>query len=539
MNGNVPEILAPAGTYEAFEAALSAGCDAVYAGGSLYSARAYAGNLSEGEFIKALDRAHLFGKKIYLTLNTLLKETEAGDALQRFIMPLYKAGLDAVIVQDMGVFSVIKDSFPDLPVHASTQLGITSAYGASLAKELGFERVVCGRELTLTEIISIRSKADIEIETFVHGAMCYAYSGKCLFSSFAGGRSGNRGRCAQPCRKVYELTADNDLPLKEGVKEHIMSLKDMCTIKELPYLIDAQIDSFKIEGRMKNPSYVALTTQTYKNARDLYIKLKGNKTSFDDLSPGARKEYLRQTEEYMNDLKDIYNRGGFSSGYFFTEGSFAGAESDNVVTDVASRTMLSPLRPSHAGLETGTIKKVCAPDVSIALTRDVNKGDVLELIGVGEKSGVELTCNVSGKAGDVISLKGKELKRLYPGMKVFRTKNAALLRRIKEDILDAEPVIAAECHIEAYKNRPLKIILNSGEVNIEMEGELVEKAENAPVTAEVLAGKMKKSTGSGIEITTVRCYIDEDAFVRMSAFNELRRKAADAVREEIVGRYHR
>ena len=201
---NKPEILAPAGTKEALSAAVNAGCDAVYLGGDLFSARAFAGNFSEEDLIKSLDYCHLFDIKIYMTVNTLMKQSEI-LSLEDYMRTFYNAGLDGVIIQDMGAAMVLKEAFPLLDLHASTQMSISSEYGARLLKSMGFTRIVPARELSLKEIRKIKENSDIEIESFVHGAMCYACSGKCLFSSFMGGRSGNRGRCAQPCRQCYEI----------------------------------------------------------------------------------------------------------------------------------------------------------------------------------------------------------------------------------------------------------------------------------------------------------------------------------------------
>ena len=299
-----PEILAPAGTPAALLAAIRAGADAIYLGGSLFSARAFAGNFNQEELLKAIEDCHLFDVKLYMTVNTLMKEKEM-SGLVSYMKPFYQAGLDGVIVQDVGCAKVLQEAFPDLALHASTQMSISSAYGAALLKAQGFKRVVPARELSLAELKEIKEESGIEIETFVHGAMCFSYSGKCLLSSFAGGRSGNRGRCAQPCRKCYDL-------LDVGAQEYAMSMKDMCTLRILPDLIEAGIDSFKIEGRMKNPVYVASTVNAYKKARDYYLESVAGGT-FD------RKKYEDFIRPLEKELADIYNRGGFSEGYYYTE----------------------------------------------------------------------------------------------------------------------------------------------------------------------------------------------------------------------------
>ena len=291
------ELLAPAGNYEAFKGALIAGADAVYLGGSAFGARAYADNFSREEICEAIRYAHIFGKKIYLTVNTLVKEKEF-SALYDFLLPFYESGLDGVIIQDIGVLTFVKEYFPGLELHVSTQMTITGAYGASLLKREGACRIVPARELSLEEIREIKAKTDIELEAFVHGAMCYCYSGQCLFSSILGGRSGNRGRCAQPCRLPYRFN--------EGEEEYPISMKDMCTIEILPELIEAGIDSFKIEGRMKKPEYAAGLTAVYRKYIDLYYKCK---------EMGKTDQYV-VTKEDMQQLKALYIRSDRSEGYY-------------------------------------------------------------------------------------------------------------------------------------------------------------------------------------------------------------------------------
>ena len=234
------ELLAPAGTPEAFQAAISAGADAVYLGGSLFGARAYAGNFTRDQLLSALDYAHLRDKKVYLTVNTLLKDAELG-LLYDYLLPFYEAGLDAVIVQDYGVLAFIKESFPDLPLHASTQMAVTGAGFAKLLKERGVTRVIPARELSLTRIRQIREKSGLDVEVFVHGALCYCISGMCLMSSLLGGRSGNRGRCAQPCRLPYSVFDKAGSPLSGEGNAYALNTKDMCAADLLPKLLEAGV----------------------------------------------------------------------------------------------------------------------------------------------------------------------------------------------------------------------------------------------------------------------------------------------------------
>lgn len=257
----MPELLSPAGNWDSFIGVMNAGADAVYLGGDKFNARAYADNFTTKQLVEALQLAHLHGKKIYLTLNTLIKEREFGE-LYDYIAPLYEAGLDGIIIQDFGVLSFCKKFFPEMELHASTQMTVTGSEGVRFLQEQGVCRVVPARELSLEELVRIKKDTGVALETFIHGAICYCYSGQCLFSSFLGGRSGNRGRCAQPCRLPYTVKGREGYPL---------SLKDMCTIELLPKLMDAGIDSFKIEGRMKKPAYAAGVTSIYRKYIDRYL----------------------------------------------------------------------------------------------------------------------------------------------------------------------------------------------------------------------------------------------------------------------------
>lgn len=294
------ELLAPAGDKECFKAALLAGADAIYVGGKRYGARAYAGNFETDDLIECLKLAHLFEKKVYLTVNTLMKQSEL-DELTDFLRPLYEEGLDGVIVQDLGALSIIREAFPGLELHASTQMTVTGPFGANVLKEYGVSRVVPARELSLDEIVTIKKETGLEIETFVHGAMCYGYSGQCLFSSMLGERSGNRGRCAGPCRLPYVVKYDGKR-LNDENEMYQLSLKDLCTLEVLPKLIDAGIDSFKIEGRMKTPEYVSFVTGMYRKYIDLYYK-----------NP---KKYCVSKED-ITSLKNRFSRGSIQSGYYF------------------------------------------------------------------------------------------------------------------------------------------------------------------------------------------------------------------------------
>ena len=278
-------------------ACINAGCDAVYLGGSKFGARAYAQNFIDEEIVRAVKYAHVFNKKVYLTINTLIKEREFKEAID-YVSPFAKAGIDAFIVQDIGLISALKSQYPDVDIHVSTQGFATGVNSVKFFKDLGAARVVLARELSLKEISEIKDKVDIELETFIHGAMCYSYSGQCLFSSSLGGRSGNRGRCAGPCRLSYK-------PYVDGVKYedcYTLSMKDQCTIEILPKLIDAGIDSLKIEGRMKKPEYTAFTTAIYRKYLDnIYENGKCIVSGKD-----------------MDNLRKMYMRSEIQTGYYYT-----------------------------------------------------------------------------------------------------------------------------------------------------------------------------------------------------------------------------
>ena len=293
------ELLAPAGSLKTLKAVIHAGADAVYLGGSMFGARAYANNFNEEELLEAIRFGHIHGRKIILAVNTLLKEYELGQ-LYDYLHPYYEAGLDAVIVQDMGVMEFIKTHFPNLPIHTSTQMTITNVEGARLLKEQGVERVVTAREMSLEEIQRIHDEVGVELESFIHGALCYCYSGQCLFSSIIGGRSGNRGRCAQPCRLSYEVL-QGEKSLTGHHATPILSLKDMCTLPFLYELADHGVDAFKIEGRLKTPEYAAGVVSIYRKYMDSYLD-------------GSR---IPVEKKDIRALLELGNRGGFTNGYYY------------------------------------------------------------------------------------------------------------------------------------------------------------------------------------------------------------------------------
>ena len=337
------ELLSPAGNREALAAAISCGADAVYLGYTAFGARSYAGNFDAEQLREAVEYAHERGKAIYVTVNTLVKQCETDD-LCDVLELLSRCDADAVIVQDLGVARIAKARFPELTLHASTQMTIHNAQGAQLMKDEGFSRVVPARECPLSEL---RRMADtgVEIEAFAHGALCVAVSGQCLFSSMIGGRSGNRGRCAQPCRLPYQL--------EDGTSGYLLSTRDLMLIDHLPQLRDAGVYSFKLEGRMKRPEYVGVVTQAYREALD---------------AAQARVPY-HPSEATLARLRQIFNRGGFTEGYAMGKSNAA---------------LMSWERPNHWGIPVGRIMSLRGPLAKVRLTEDLHDGDGLQVRGRGE-----------------------------------------------------------------------------------------------------------------------------------------------------------
>ena len=365
------ELLAPAGSLKIAKAVLDAGADAVYLAGEAFGARAYAANLSQDELAEIIDYAHLRGKKVHLTVNTLLKNRELEETLFSYIRPVYEHGLDAVIVQDFGVLSFLHRNFPGLSLHASTQMSVTTQYGAAFLKECGAERIVTARELTLEEIRAIYDATGMEIECFIHGALCYCYSGQCLMSSMFGGRSGNRGRCAQPCRLPYGLEDMRGNRIKTGA-DYPLSPKDLCAIDLIPALLEAGAYSFKIEGRMKQIEYAQGVTSVYRRYLDRYAQ--------------APEDYHVDDADRQL-LLDLGNRSGFTKGYY---------------QKPWGRQMLSDRDSSHTG-QKGTGVTQTIEDASPAVELDA-------YLAPGEP--LRLSASVSGKTvtvtGDIVQEAAKQ-----------------------------------------------------------------------------------------------------------------------------------
>ena len=486
------EVLAPAGTYECFRAAINAGADAVYLGGSMFGARAFAGNFEEAELIKAIRTAHLYGRKVYLTVNTLLRNDEL-EKLVQYVKPYYEEGLDAVIVQDYGVFAVLREAFPGLDLHASTQMTITGKYGAQLLKDMGAARVVPARELSAKEIRDIYDNVDVEIESFVHGALCYCYSGQCLLSSMIGGRSGNRGRCAQPCRLTYSAN---------GISEkYLLSPKDMCTIEAVPDILDAGVYSLKIEGRMKSPEYVAGVSYAYRKYVDMYLE-KG-------------RDGYRVEEQDIRQLMDLYNRGGFCKGYYY-------AQND--------KSMMTFDRPNHQGIVIGNIK-----NGELILSQEVNPGDVLEF-----PDGSEYTTPTGKKSGRLALPKGV-LKNPKNGAAVYRTRNNELLGQLRAGYIDNDIKIPVRMEIFLKSGERACLKLLSGDKELVVYGDVLEPSDKRPAVREDVVKQLKKLGGTAFSSDEGRIVTDIQGspFVPVRLLNDLRRNALEELESMLLSGYKR
>ncbi len=519
------EILSPAGSIESLKTAINASCDAIYIGGSMFGARAYADNPKQDVLIDAIDYAHIHGKKIYLTVNTLLKNGELEDKLYDYIYKYYINGVDAVIVQDLGVLRFIHENFPDLPIHASTQMTLTMAEGANVLADYGVTRFVPSRELGLDELIEMRKNTDLEIEVFVHGSLCYSYSGQCLMSSVFNGRSGNRGRCAQPCRMPYTLLGNVDslgqenLELSSNKDKYLLSPKDICTLDYVPDLLDIGIDSFKIEGRMKRPEYTAITTYTYKKYVDKYLEL--GRQGYQRYIYDNQKEYK---QDKMN-LMDIYNRGGFSGGY---------------LNQRNGRSMITLDKPNHSGVEVGKVSRVTKNRIWIDLEEDINKADVLRIVGQDrEKDFYEYTSGSSHKAGQETETNYDRRVSLQVDNKVYRVRNNALIDYLDSNFIQANYLTSIDGKVDVVVGEELSITLISDDLSVKVLGDIVEEARNQPMSEEKIKKQVIKTNDTNFVFNNLEINIKGRPFIPVSKLNELRRQGIVKLEEKLISRYYR
>ena len=491
------EILAPAGSYESFHAAIVAGADAVYAGGPKFGARAFAENFTEAQLLNAIDYAHLHQRKIYLTVNTLLKDYEI-EQLPEYLEPLYQRGLDAVIVQDMGVLNVVRQYFPDMDIHASTQMTVTGVNGAQFLKENGAVRVVPAREISLEEVRNIKSVTGMEMECFVHGALCYCYSGQCLLSSLIGGRSGNRGQCAQPCRLPYTV---------DGEKGYLLSLKDICTLDIIPDLIEAGIDSFKIEGRMKRPEYVAGVTSIYRKYVDLYLK-------------NPQKPYWVDDKD-KEMLMDLFNRGGFHTGYYKQKNG---------------RNMITIQKPNHIGVKVGTVLSQKGREVRMRALADIAAGDLIEFKNEAQR----YTTGKSCKQGEVITILAPKGIRLSVNEILYRVQSPELLNTLEIMYSKGKVIEKLYGYISMEAGKAAKLVVCKDEYSVEVESEQqVEAASSRPLDEERIKKQLRKTGNTEFTFDMLDVELHGEVFLPMQQLNEMRRKALEELEKKIQASFHR
>ena len=491
-----PEILAPCGNMSSLKAAIAAGTDACYLAGNSFGARAYANNFSSDELLEAIDLAHLHNVKIYLTCNTLIKSSEM-TGVYDMLFPLYEAGLDAVLVQDYGVMRMIRQYFPELPIHTSTQMNILTPEGARLAAERGASRVVAAREMNLRELARIKEEADIELEVFVHGAMCLCYSGRCLMSSMLGGRSGNRGRCAQPCRQRYN-------------GKYLLSMRDLCSLRLVPELVDIGVDSLKIEGRMKNEYYTAATVEAYRVIVDAYMD-------------GSLNDSL--IEKYENRLLDIFNRGGFSTGYL----------NRNRDADKWDEVLIDSSMPGRRGVKVGTVSKVSDGKVHFKALKDVGSGDEL-LIDASEQ--ISITSGIDIKQGESVSLKAPQTRLITKGCGIYRTRSRSLIADI-DVLINSGRKIPVTGNVRVIKGEELSITLASGNNSITVTGGVVEAASNRPIDRDTIINKISQLGNTAFVMKSLDVQTDDVSFVRIGELSELRRQAVAKLEEAITAGFRR
>ena len=496
------ELLAPAGNMESLKAAVAAGCDAVYLGLTSFSARAFAGNFTHEEFMEAIRYCHMRNVRIYVTINTMLFETEMENA-KKEVQFLYENDCDAILVQDMGLFHYIRTCYPDFDVHCSTQMHIHNLNGVREMQKEGAARVVLARE-TPIELVREAARTGVEVEAFVYGAICVSYSGQCLFSSAMKNRSANRGMCAQCCRLRYYSEEREHFP--EG--DYILSTKDLNVIDEIPQLIEAGVSSLKIEGRMKRPEYVYLVVKTYREAIDAYF----------------RKERYRVSKQREKELLLMFNRG-FSKGHLFHD-------------DVKQR--MSQFRPNHRGIQIGTVLGYSHGRVRVRLSDTLYQHDGLRILNEPEDIGLTaVKIYLNGKlvsraeAGNEVELECRGRSVPKKGQPLQKTSDAQLLKTIRQKIEESERIAPVSISYTAYEGRPFTLCLTDDcghTVSVESSG-VCEKARKAPLDRERIEEILNRTDSHPYRVETCEGRID-NVFLPVSVMNETRRQAFDRLDEE-------
>lgn len=498
------EILSPCGSMDSFYAAIEGGCDAVYLAGKMFGARSFANNFTNEELVYVINYAHLYGVKVYITCNILVLEREVSKFLE-FISFLHQNNVDAVIMQDLGMIDLVHKKFPNLEIHASTQMHIHNLDGALIAKKLGIKRIVLARETPLEEIIKIKKYSGLEVEVFVHGALCVSYSGNCLFARSIGPRSGNRGTCTGCCRLPYKVLDEKNSILNKG--DYSLSMKDLETIYNLDKLIDAGIDSFKIEGRMKSPSYVYLATKLYKDTLTNYLETKTLKVDL----------------KTLHDLKTCFTRTT-TNGFIFNE--------KNNIDDMSS---------NHLGVLIGKVVSYKNNYVSIKLFDKVSIHDGLRIKDEDEYGLILNEFRVNNKQvyeaykNDIITFKVN--KKLNVDSLVYKTLSYEIdnniLKIIKERIRKIP--IKMTCNISL--NKEIELIISDNYNTIKVYGEKPSLATKKELTISLVSDKLKKINDTIYKIDNIEINLDKSLFLPISSLNNLRREGIDKLNEVRLLKY--
>ena len=489
------ELLAPSGNFECVKAAVCNGADAIYLGGKLFNARAYANNFDKEELEKVCDYCHSYGVKVYVTVNTLYKNEEF-EELMPFIDELYVMGVDALIMQDLGAISLVRKNWPDFPVHASTQLTANSIKDVNEFEEIGLSTVVLSRELNLGEIRDIVSNTSMNVEVFIHGALCVSYSGQCFMSGVLGKRSGNRGKCAQNCRLNYQLKKDGET-LADG---HLLSPKDICTLDVLPQLLDSGVASLKIEGRMKSAEYVAGVTAIYRKYIDMYYEDKEN--------------YKVDKMDRLI-LQQLFNRGGFSEGYFRTH-------SGNI--------MMCPVHPKNWGVYLGTVKDYKNGIATIDINKDLNNGDGIE-IWTDDEEGVGCYINKPCHIGiNKLKIKGD----IKVGTKVYQTYDKELFDELSATLNKERFKVSVAGKIDLHVGENSRLDITNGDITVSVENDVVQQALSQPLSDELIYEQISKMGNTSFELVQLEIYKDDSCYVNKKILNALRNEACERLLEKIV-----
>ncbi|KXG74385.1 DUF3656 domain-containing U32 family peptidase [Thermotalea metallivorans] len=512
------ELLAPAGSWEALVAAVQNGADAVYIGGKAFSARQNASNFDAEELKKAVAYCHIRGVKVFVTVNTLVANEEL-EALAKYLAFLYNQDVDAVIVQDLGVAKMVKDFFPDFEIHASTQMSVHNGEGVKLLEDLGFQRVVLAREMSLEEIKAVRKHSNVDLEVFIHGALCVCYSGQCLMSSMIGGRSGNRGRCAQPCRMPYRLVdMERGRELKSQEGDYLLSPRDLNTLENLHRILETGVKSLKIEGRLKRPEYVATVVGAYRKAIDQY---------FHTLSK------IEADPETLKDVEQIFNRK-FTKGYILGDWG---------------RKIMSFEKPSNRGIRVGEVEfyDKQRKKVRVKLEAVLHKGDGIEIwTEKGDSPGtvveglfVDGEKRDRGRKGERIEISFKHA--VSKGQAVYKTSDIRLLQRAKESYEGVEKQIPIHGVFQGKIWENLSLALWDEEGNhVWQQGDyVVEKALHRPIGEDRVREQLIKLGGTPYVFESLEIWLDEGGAIPIGEINRLRRDAVQQLDECRANRHRR